>query len=86
MTRVDLDALERKASIPSPAHPFEITQQGIVMNRVAVGASPVETLALIARIRELEMQARRTIEATGLTVEDELETIRVLLEKGAVIP
>lgn len=47
--------------------------------------SPSVTLALVARIRELEAQAHRTIEATGLTVEDELETLRKLLEKVTVI-
>jgi hypothetical protein len=53
-------------------------------SHIAANSPPV-TLALVARIRELEAQAHRTIEATGLTVEDELWTLSKLLEKGAVI-
>jgi hypothetical protein len=53
-------------------------------SHIAANSPPVTT-ALVARIRELEAQALRTIEATGLTVDDELEVLRKLIEKGAVI-
>lgn len=48
--------------------------------------SPPVTLALIARIRELEAQATKTYDATGLTVEAELVELARLVAKGTVLP
>lgn len=91
--KIDLDDLERKASAAVSANPRwytetrldELNIRPVLAAHIAANSPPV-TLALVARIRELEVQARRTIDATGLTVEAELEALGKLLEKGAVLP
>lgn len=75
--KVDLDDLERKSRALSAVN---------TMDEI----DPDVTLALIARIRELEALAEGLIEeiATNLpgSRRGELDDERALLEKGAVIP
>lgn len=83
--KLDLDDLESKARAAlGHGQPRLIGHPAAEGHLAANG--PEVTLALIARIRELEAQARRTTQATGLTVEDELIALDVLLDKGVVLP
>jgi hypothetical protein len=82
MTKIDLDELERKA------------REAIIWDKGAVAAafrranSPPVTLALIARIRELESAVRESAEEFLRNSEypPEVADLYALLEKGAVLP
>jgi hypothetical protein len=67
--KIDLDDLERRCNAP-------------ILWRGAVAGPPV-TLALIARIRELEATIRGEI---GPTASTRNRALQAILERGAVLP
>jgi hypothetical protein len=99
-TKIDLEDLERKATLvrdsrssfelaqwnathASDAERWRYQQLQIAANHIAANSPPV-TLALIARIRELEAFARGLMHDHVRNVDE--TAMHALLEKGAVLP
>lgn len=86
-TKIDLDDLEHKARRTlALTEPLERATHEAQREWLRATSPPV-TLALIARIRELEAVAERYAGALARESYDEQASeVRAILEKGAVLP
>lgn len=84
--KVDLDELERKARVADVAHPTKTwLWTGDQLDAYTDAFRPPVTLALIARIRELELSVKWAAEMVAMGSSDRALLLSVL-DRGTVLP